>query len=141
MEIQTFRDLKVWQMGMSIAKEVISATRSMPKSEMFAMTSQMRRAASSIPMNIAEGYGKHTRPAYVYGLRTAMGSLYELMTAYELSVAVGYIKPNPALESLLPQEDRMLKALIAKIEAIEKAQVSRKRRSKQLSQPLPPSTP
>ncbi len=87
----------------------------MPKSEMFGLTSQMRRASSSIPMNIAEGFGQWTRPEFVHGLRLATGSLMELMTAYELATSLGMIKEQPETIALMAEEDRMIQAMIRKM--------------------------
>ena len=116
-KIRTFRDLIAWQRGMDLARAIYLATKSMPRSEIFGLTSQMRRAASSIPLNIAEGFGKHTRPAFINGLRTAMGSLCEVMTAYELAASMGMIKSSIQVGELLREEDRILQALIMSLEA------------------------
>lgn len=116
MKIKTFRDPIVWQRGMDLARAIYRATDSMPKSEMFGLTSQMRRAATSIPMNIAEGFGKHTRPEFVHGLRIAMGSLHELETAFELATSLGLIKTQNKVLELLAEEDRLLNSLIRKLE-------------------------
>ena len=115
MAINTFRDLVVWQHGMELAREVYLATAAMPESERFGLTSQMRRAATSIPLNIAEGFAKWTRPEFVKGLRIAAGSLAELQTAYELAVSLELLPPIPRLEAMLAEEDRMLGALIRKL--------------------------
>jgi four helix bundle protein len=116
MKIRTFRDLIAWQKGMDLTREIYRATVKMPREEMFGLTSQMRRASSSIPMNIAEGFGKHTRPEFVHGLRTAMGSLCELMTAYELATSMELIAPAPRIFEALQEEDRVLQALIRSLE-------------------------
>ena len=115
MAINTFRDLVVWQHGMELAREVYRATAAMPESERFGLTSQMRRAATSIPLNIAEGFAKWTRPEFVKGLRIAAGSLAELQTAYELAVSLELLPPIPRLVAMLAEEDRMLGALIRKL--------------------------
>jgi four helix bundle protein len=128
--IKTFRDLLVWQRGMELTREVYVATRAMPKAEMFALTSQMRRAASSIPMNIAEGFGQHTRPKFVNGLRIAVGSLNELMTAYELATSMSLIPSSERILDLLAEEDRLLGSLIAKLEAKSKAEERAGRKAK-----------
>jgi four helix bundle protein len=114
--VRTFRDLVVWQRGMDLARSIYRATAWMPAKELYGLTSQMRRAASSIPMNVAEGYGKHTRPELVKGLRTAMGSLCELMTAYELATTMEMIERDGSVVDLLREEDRLLQALIMSLE-------------------------
>ena len=117
MKVHTFRDLLIWQKGMDLARAIYSATAKMPREEMFGLTSQMRRASSSIPMNIAEGYGKHTRPEYLKGLRLAMGSLCELSTAYELATSMEMIKVSSNVLEKIAEEDRMLQSVIMKLEA------------------------
>ncbi|NCC35667.1 MAG: four helix bundle protein [Chloroflexia bacterium] len=62
MTLQSYRDLEVWQRSMDLVEEIYLLTRHLPKTELFGLTSQMRRAAISIPSNIAEGYGRYTPP-------------------------------------------------------------------------------
>lgn len=126
--VETFRDLLVWQRGMDIARSVYAETARMPQAEAFGLTSQMRRAATSIPMNIAEGFGRRTRPELIHGLRIAMGSLLELMTAYELATTMGLIKATDDTLERLAEEDRLLSSLIAKLEAKPKVTKSTPRR-------------
>lgn len=126
MKIKTFRDLIVWQRSMDLARALYRETEQMPSSEMFGLTSQMRRAATSVPMNIAEGLGRHTRPEFLHGLRIAMGSLLELMTAYELATSMGQIKPSERVLELLAETDRVLNALIRSL----KTKSQKERRSR-----------
>jgi four helix bundle protein len=77
--IQSFRDLTVWQKALTLAEHVYSASDTLPKSEAFGLASQMRRAAVSIPSNIAEGKAISGR-AYLRHLRIALGSEAELQT-------------------------------------------------------------
>lgn len=114
-KINTFRDMLVWQKGMELVTEVYQETARMPKNELLALTSQMRRAACSIPMNIAEGYGQHTRAELLHGLRLATGSLMELMTAYEIATNLKMIAPSDRLLELMAEEDRMVSSLIRKL--------------------------
>ena len=103
---------------MDVAVMTYELTRSFPKDEQFALTSQARRAATSIPANIAEGHGRATRPAYLNFLRIAQGSLKELETHILISARVG-ITSNDQAEPLLAQADelgRMLRALIVSLE-------------------------
>jgi four helix bundle protein len=115
-QINSYKDLIVWQKGKELAKLIHQETRSMPRSEMFGLTAQMRRAAVSIPSNIAEGYNRKTRPEYLRGLRIASGSQAELTTQWEISEALEYVKPNPQVANLLVEIDRMLFALVRKLE-------------------------
>lgn len=79
-EIKSYRDLRVWQAGMDLAEQCCELTKGFPKDEQFGMTSQIRRAAASVPANIAEGYGRESRGDYLKFLRVAQGSLKELET-------------------------------------------------------------
>jgi four helix bundle protein len=83
--VQSFRDLTVWQKAMTLTERVYKATEKFPKTEMFGLTSQMRRASVSIPSNIAEGKAISGR-GYPKHLRIALGSEAELQTHIELSV-------------------------------------------------------
>ena len=121
-QIQSYRDLEVWKLGMQLGKECYLFTRGFPREEMFGMTSQIRRAAASIPANIAEGYGRDNRGDYVHFLRIAQGSLKELETHLLLSAEVE-LTSHPAVEPLLSacdQAGRMLRALIRALQRSEK---------------------
>ena len=80
MSIESYRDLNVWKVGMTLAKECYFLTKTFPKSELFGLTSQIRRAGASIPANIAEGNGRENTGQYIHFLRIAQGSLKELET-------------------------------------------------------------
>jgi four helix bundle protein len=117
--IESYRDLKVWQQGMALAKGCYFLTRMFPKEELFGMTCQIRRAAASIPANIAEGNGRESPREYVHFLRIAQGSLKELETHLLLAQEVA-LATAPDVEPLLAQADqigRMLRALIRSIQA------------------------
>jgi four helix bundle protein len=115
--IRTYRDLVVWQRGKTLAKLIYQDSCAMPKSEMFGLTSQMRRAACSIPSNIAEGYARKTPLEYLRGLRIANGSLAELTTQWEIATELKLLPVNPVITDMLAEEDRMLSSLITKLEA------------------------
>src|SRR5882672_3415939 len=78
--INSYRDLVVWQESMNLAEASYRLTASFPKEEAYGLTAQLRRSGSSIPANIAEGYGRDSRGAYVQHLRVAQGSLKEFET-------------------------------------------------------------
>jgi four helix bundle protein len=126
MAIKTFRDLVAWQRGMELTRATYRITQGMPRTELFGLTSQMRRAAASIPMNIAEGFGQHTRPELLHGLRLATGSLFELSTAYELATSLSMIQVEQPLLDLIAEEDRIISALIRSLEE----KTARERRAK-----------
>lgn len=102
---------------MDLARVMYRETKAMPRDEIYALTSQMRRAATSVPLNIAEGFGRYSRPDFIRSLRIAVGSLMELMTAYELATSMEMIPPKAETVELLQEEARLLHSLIKKLEA------------------------
>ncbi len=80
MSIQNYKELEVWQIAMDLAETCYQITRGFPKEELFGLTSQIRRAAVSIPANIAEGHARHHTKEYLQFLGVARGSLMELET-------------------------------------------------------------
>jgi four helix bundle protein len=119
MTIESYRDLKVWQVGMDLAAACYTLTATFPRDEIFGMTSQIRRSASSVPANIAEGYGRESTGAYIQFLRTAQGSLKELETHLLLSARVG-LCPEEAVAAPLDMAEelgRMLRSLIRKLQS------------------------
>ncbi len=87
--VRSYRDLTVWQRSMTLAELVYAATSQFPKSELYGLVSQMRRAAISIPSNIAEGHSRISTGGYVQFLGIARGSLAELETQIELAKRLG----------------------------------------------------
>jgi four helix bundle protein len=116
MAIRTFRDLVAWQKAMELARLVYRVTQAMPSTEQFGLTNQMRRAAYSIPSNIAEGYARQSRPDYLKYLRISRGSLAELSTQMELATALGMIPPDRPVQLLLEETDRVIQFLIMSLE-------------------------
>ena len=88
---QTFRDLIAWQQGKALARQVYEVTRRFPDEERFGLVIQLRRAAVSIPSNIAEGRGRGTKKDFAHFLMQARGSLYEVETQIELANELHYI--------------------------------------------------
>lgn len=111
-KIRTHRDLIAWQRGMKLASVLYRATQTMPADERFGLTSQMRRAAVSVPSNIAEGFGRGTRPEFLKYLRVARGSLFELQTQLEIAHGLGFLERDPELMDILGECDRVLQGLI-----------------------------
>ena len=89
---KSYRDLEVWRKAMSLAKEVYTVTSSLPKDERFGLVSQMRRAAISIPSNIAEGHARAGTGEFKHFVSIAMGSVAELETQIILSMELGYLE-------------------------------------------------
>ena len=85
-----YKDLLVWQNGIELVKEVYKLTRPYPSEEKFGLVSQMRRAAVSIPSNIAEGQARHTTKEFIQFLSHAEGSLAELETQIIVSMGLGF---------------------------------------------------
>ncbi|MET3523574.1 MULTISPECIES: four helix bundle protein [unclassified Mesorhizobium] len=115
----SYKDLIVWQQAMDLAVAVYGATKSWPKEELYGLTSQVRRAASSIPANIAEGYGREIRGSYQQFLRIAQGSLKELETQILIAERTG-IASKPTTVSLLEGTEsvgKLLRLLIRKLSA------------------------
>ncbi|HYX28983.1 MAG TPA: four helix bundle protein [Pyrinomonadaceae bacterium] len=117
--LKSYRDLLVWQKGIDLVVVTYRATAAFPKSETYGLTSQIRRAATSIPANIAEGYGRGSRKEYVQFLMVAQGSLKELETHFIVSEKLSYLTAAQT-ERLLSQTEelgRMLGALIRKLKS------------------------
>ena len=116
--LKSYKDLKAWQQSHSLCLYVYKLTNGFPKQELYGMTAQTRRSAISIPSNIAEGYGRRTRPDYVRSLYIAYGSVCELETQMLLSRDLGYIQENDIkeLQGKVGDVERMLKGLIKALE-------------------------
>lgn len=110
--VRTFRDLIAWQRGMELAEAVYEYTSRMPESERFGLVSQLRRAAISVPSNIAEGHARQSTADYVKFLRIARGSVAELSTQIELAVRLRLAPADPQLSDLVNEEARILQALV-----------------------------
>jgi four helix bundle protein len=109
---QHFKDLLVWQKAMALVTEVYRLTRNFPKEELYGLTCQMRRAAVSIPSNIAEGQGPLTRGEFVHFLGQARGSLCELDTQMRLAKALGYLPEVEPPYEQSAEVGRLLNGLI-----------------------------
>ena len=108
-EWHSHRNLRVWQRGVALAEAVYEATARFPQSETFGLTSQMRRAAVSVPANIAEGHARGTAGEFARSLRTARGSLAELDTHIEIARRRRYLPEAEAVRlSRFVQELRVM---------------------------------
>ena len=90
-EIQSFRDLDAWKIAMDLTVAAYNVAKLLPHSERYELSSQVRRAAVSIPSNIAEGQNSGADGRYIHHLRIALGSVGELSTDIELAVRLGFI--------------------------------------------------
>ena len=116
-----YRDLLVWQKGIALVKEVYVLTRGFPDDERFGLVSQMRRAAVSIPSNIAEGQARHTTGEFVQFISYAEGSLAELDTQIRVSSELGICTGSMVMRvetiaQLADELRRMLNSLRRKLE-------------------------
>src|SRR5438105_3177245 len=114
--VSTFRDIVAWQRSMRLAEYVYRYTALLPDSERYGLCSQMRRAAVSIPSNIAEGYGRHRRIEFLRFLRMARGSLFELQTQLELCARLGFGAAEQSLWDTINETDRVLQGFIRGLE-------------------------
>jgi len=114
----TYRSLSVWQLAMDLAEEVYRLSRQFPRDEQFGMTAQVRRAAVSIPSNIAEGHGRGADGEFRQFLVIARGSLREVETQIALATRLGYHAETAtkAFEELAGRVARMLTNLIHVVE-------------------------
>lgn len=114
---QSYRDLVAWQKAMVLARLVYDFTDAFPKTETFGLTIQMRRAAISIPSNIAEGQARYSEREFVHFLRNARGSLAELETQTLLAKDLGYLKEEPGQAILTAADElgRIISGLISSL--------------------------
>jgi len=111
--ILSYRDLKVWQKAMELVGATYDLTKRLPKDEAFGLTRQIRRAAVSIPANIAEGHGREHLGDYLHHLSIATGSLMELETLFLIARQLTYLPENEVEEILkrTAELSRMLSGL------------------------------
>jgi four helix bundle protein len=113
MAVSSYNDLLVWQKSMALAKQVYDATKAFPRDELYALTNQVRRAAVSVPSNIAEGHARDSTKEFLHHLSIALGSLAEVETQLILSQDLQYL-PNELLAELLNETSelgRMIRGL------------------------------
>ncbi len=122
--INSFHDLAVWQKAMTLVERCYRASGHFPKDERFGLTSQLRRAAVSIPSNIAEGFCRRGRGAYMNHLSIALGSQAELETQVEIARRLGYLLPADADATLDASREigRMLNGLITALQRSENSE-------------------
>ena len=115
--MQDFRNLKVWEKGHALTLNVYKTSSGFPRHEQFGLTSQMRRSASSIPSNLAEGCGRGSDADFGRFLQMAMGSACELDYQLLLAHDLGYLQSSDhaALQQQVAETKRMLTALIQRL--------------------------
>lgn len=117
MKVKQYKELIVWQKAMDLVVVVYRLVKSLPRTEDYALSSQMRRAVVSIPSNIAEGQARNSTKEFANFLSIAKGSNAELETQIELGVRLGYFRPEEVEVplSLAEEVGRMLTSLITKL--------------------------
>ncbi|MBU4355008.1 MAG: four helix bundle protein [Proteobacteria bacterium] len=115
--IHSFRDLVVWQKGVDLVTEIYRLSKKFPKDELFGLTSQIRRAAVSIPSNIAEGRGKSSKGEFQQFLHHSRGSLAEVETQIIIAQNLGYLNAADAerVIEIIAEVGRLLHGLLAAI--------------------------
>ena len=116
-KIRNFRDLDIWQLGKDIVREIYCVTKEFPREELYALASQMQRAAVSIPSNIAEGFNRYHNKEYRQFLFLALGSCAELETQIEICTDLSYVSHSikSVLLEKVDHESRMIRNLIKKL--------------------------
>ena len=115
--IKSYKELVVWQKSMELAKKIFALTERFPRSELYGLVSQLRRASVAIPSNIAEGYGRKSRKEYCRFYSIAYGSALELETQLILSRNLSFVskKDFESVEELLIEVLKMLNTIINKM--------------------------
>ncbi|WP_315858837.1 four helix bundle protein [Rhizobium leguminosarum] len=116
--MNSYKDLKVWQMAIDLAVDCYQLTRKFPREEVYGLTTQMRRAATSIAANIAEGHGREVTGSFIQFLRISQGSLKELETHMLISHRIGLIDESEfgQMTGKCDEIGRMIRALIRSLQ-------------------------
>ena len=102
-EIKSYKDLLIWQKGIKIVILVYQLVKSFPKEEIYALTSQLKRASVSISSNIAEGYGRNSDKSFSHFLDISRGSLFEIETQLIIAKELGFISDDFLYQEILSQ--------------------------------------
>jgi four helix bundle protein len=114
----SYRDLLAWQKAIDLVEEIYSCTRTFPKEEHFGLTNQLRRAAVSVPSNIAEGKGRFTDKDFNLFLHHARGSLFEIETQLTIAKRLGYLSETAA-KKIMDQAGELARILNGLIRSID----------------------
>jgi four helix bundle protein len=118
--IKSYKDLLIWQKGIEIVADLYQLVESFPKEELYALTSQLKRAAVSVPSNIAEGYGRNSTQSYIHFVSISRGSLFELETQLLVAQKLKFIKNETLFSNIMNQiteETKMINSFINKLES------------------------
>ena len=117
MKIKSFKDLEIWKRSITLVVDIYEATKSLPKEEMYGLTSQLRRAAVSLPSNISEGFARLHKKEYRQFLYTSLGSCAELTTQIIIVSRLGYLDSNKT-DKLLTEIDEISKMTMSLIKKL-----------------------
>ena len=109
--MRNYRNLQAWQVSFELVRLVYELTESFPKNEIFGLTAQMRRAAVSIPSNLAEGAGRSGKKEFVHFVTMARASLNELETQWLLAQALGYCEMTDSMQQRIERLFALLNGL------------------------------
>ncbi len=115
--LRSYKDLIVWQKAVELVADVYRATTAFPRDEIYGLTNQLRRAAVSVPSNIAEGQGRATKGEFIQFLCHSRGSLFELETQVIIAGKLGYLNPDQksALLGKATEVARILNGLLTSL--------------------------
>ncbi len=116
--MKDYKELEVWKKGISLVLNIYETAKNFPKDERYALTDQIKRAAVSIPSNIAEGATRNSTKEFVQFLYIALGSASELETQIIIAEKLGYIKDKETVLSDITIIRKMLNALITSLKKI-----------------------
>ena len=102
-QIKSYKDLLIWQKGINIVVLVYKIVESFPKEELYALSSQLKRASVSVPSNIAEGYGRNSEISFSHFLDISRGSLFEIETQLIISKELGIISDEILFNTIFKQ--------------------------------------
>jgi len=119
-KVRNFRDLIVWQRSMELSVQIYKITKQFPRDEIYGLTSQIRRAAVSIPSNIAEGQARGTDAAFANHVDIALGSTAELETQLNIASQVGYLDKSD-LENIIKMIEEITKMLYGLLNHLRKS--------------------
>ena len=111
--VKSYKELLIWQKGIKIVVLVYKLTKDFPKDEIYALTSQLKRASVSVPSNISEGFGRQTDKSFNHFLNIARGSLNEIETQLIIARELGFITDDNLITenmSLIEEESKMINA-------------------------------
>jgi four helix bundle protein len=128
---KSYRELIVWQKAMALAQQAYALTRALPKSEAYGLLTQIRRAAVSVPSNIAEGHGRLTDSQFRHFLGNARGSLYEMQTQVELAGRLGLLDEK-LVHELMTQGGEVARLINGLVTALARSKSSEDRRATEL---------